>query len=656
MILDKIHKPKRAGIYFIYDSQGIIDSYIFYLLRDLMENLNYLLVVVNGVLSENGRERLSAITPNIFVRDNVGFDAWAYKEGLEYIGWDQLAGYDEVVLANFTNFGPVYPFREAFDAMDGREVDFWGLTKHYGNKSDTNKICKYGYIPAHIQSSFIVIRKSMFMSPDFRQFWDSMPPFQSYEESFCCHEAIFTKDFEDKGYKSDVYINTDDLAQCHEYPLMLYALELVKNRRCPVFRRKSFFNIYEEFLDVSCGQSTWELYNYLKNETNYDVGMIWENILRTANMYDIKNRMQLNYILPTVAKLPGDYNAKTALFIHLYDLSVMGTLINYAANMPASADIIITTSSEEKEKKISQAFSTINCHELLIIVVPNRGRDVSALLIGLRQYVKDYDYICFIHDKQTKHILPLIQGQSFAYKCFENVLYSKEFVENVIKTFHENPNLGLLMPPPPNHGSLYSIIGDEWTINYLNTKELSGKMGLHADINPKKPPIAPLGSCFWFRSKALQLLFDNNYAYDDFPSEPLTQVDGTISHAIERIYPFVAQNEGYYSGWLISDVFAKFEITNLYEQLRDCYQTILKNFNWQSNRHFLLNSVGERIDALLDYVARLEDLVKQRDESIGALGNTNRDLYTTLTQRDDRLNRIQQTIAYKLLLRRKFKE
>jgi len=298
MVLSKKRFPKRAGIFFVFDKQGVIDSYIPYLLRDLKENLNYLLVVVNGVLSEDGRKTLSAVTPNIFVRDNVGFDAWAYKEGLEYIGWKRLAEYDEVVLANYTNFGPVYPFREAFDAMNGRDVDFWGLTKHYGLNFDPYKICKYGYVPAHIQASFIVIRKSMLMSSDFRQFWDSLPLIQSYDESVCYHEVILTKDFEDKGYKSDVYINASDLAQYQEYPLMLYPLELVRNRRCPVFKRKSFFNIYGEFLGVSCGQSTWELYNYLANETNYDVGMIWESILRTCNLEDVKNRTSLISLCP----------------------------------------------------------------------------------------------------------------------------------------------------------------------------------------------------------------------------------------------------------------------------------------------------------------------------------------------------------------------
>ena len=657
MILNTEHPPRRAGIYFIYDSEGIIDRYIPYMLNDLAQNLSFLLIVVNGILSSNGRNILSAITPNIFVRDNLGFDVWAYKEGLEYIGWDHLKEYDEIVMMNNTIFGPIYPFKETFDAMNSRDVDFWGLAKHHGYKSKPllYEKCKYNYVPAYIYSCFITVRKSLFLNSDFRQYWDNMPMIQSYEESVSYHESIFTKDFEDKGYKSDVYVNTDDLELYHPSLLMHYPLELIKNRRFPVFRRKLFFNFYNEFLDASCGQSAWELYNYLKNETSYDVEMIWENILRTANMYDIKNRMQLNYILPTAIKLPSKQSAKTALFIHLYDLSMMDILKKYAGNMPNNADIIISTSSEEKKEKIIQAFSTIICHELRVIVIPNVGRDVSALLIGLKPYAKDYDYICFIHDKQAKHIMPLIQGQSFAYKCYENILSSKEFVENVIKTFHENPHLGLLMPPPPNHGIYYYIVANGWTSNFLKVKELADKLGLQVDIDSEKPPIAPLGTCFWFRPKALQLLFDYNYTYDDFPSEPLMQMDGTILHAIERVYMFVAQNEGYYSGWLISDIFAKFEITNLYEQLRDCYQTLIKNFKKHRNRHDLLNCVNnytnekrklqERIDALLAYVTKLEDTVRQRDGRVDALLAYVAQSENTVRQRDERIDALLAYVA-----------
>lgn len=64
-------------------------------------------------------------------------------------------------------------------------------------------------------------------------------------------------------------------------------------------------------------------------------------------------------------------------------------------------------------------------------------------------------------------------------------------------------------------------------------------------------PIAPFGSVFWFRVKALAPLFDHGWQHEDFPPEPLPQ-DGTISHAIERIYPFVAQGAGYYPAQAMS--------------------------------------------------------------------------------------------------------
>ena len=46
---------KRACIYFFYDGQGIVDDYIPYLLDDLMKNVDELVVVCNGRLTDDGR-------------------------------------------------------------------------------------------------------------------------------------------------------------------------------------------------------------------------------------------------------------------------------------------------------------------------------------------------------------------------------------------------------------------------------------------------------------------------------------------------------------------------------------------------------------------------------------------------------------------------
>lgn len=86
-------------------------------------------------------------------------------------------------------------------------------------------------------------------------------------------------------------------------------------------------------------------------------------------------------------------------------------------------------------------------------MVPNRGRDLGTLLVEFKSIVPEYDYICFAHDKKAGQVKPQAIGLNFRDKCFENMLFSREYVENIVRTFDENPRLGMLMPPYPEHGA-----------------------------------------------------------------------------------------------------------------------------------------------------------------------------------------------------------
>ena len=127
---------KRIGIYFFYDQDGIVDEYNLVLLRDLKENLEKLLVVCNGALTPEGKARFASVADEVLLRENQGFDVWAYKEGMAHYGWSELSRYDELVLLNFSNYGPVYPLAEMFAAMAEREADFWGIAMRYGFPHD----------------------------------------------------------------------------------------------------------------------------------------------------------------------------------------------------------------------------------------------------------------------------------------------------------------------------------------------------------------------------------------------------------------------------------------------------------------------------------------------------------------------------------------
>ncbi|KQO15436.1 rhamnan synthesis protein F [Paenibacillus sp. Leaf72] len=592
---------KRAAIFLFYDKDGIVDDYIPYMLEDINKNVERLVVVCNGKLTVEGREKFEKLTKDIVVRENKGFDVWAYKEGIDYIGWESLSDYDELVLLNYTMFGPLYPFKEMFDEMDKRNIDFWGITKHYGSDDDwTGGNMKYGYIPDFIQSFFIVIRKRMLNSFEFKKYWNNMRPIGSYIESMAFHEGIFTKDFVDSGFSCDVYINTDDLKEYTQAPTTYAPLELMK-RRCPIVKRKVFFDYYDYYLRYNTGEVGLESYEYIRNNLDYDVELIWNNVLRTSNQADIKKNMQLNYILPTKysEKRTTQGNANVALIMHLYFEDLIQNCFEYAKAMPKEADVYITTNTEEKKKAILQVFDKLECNKLEVWVIANRGRDVSSLLVASKDIIMNYDYICFAHDKKTAQIKPYSVGESFMYKCFENILGSREFVENIIQTFEDNSKLGLLTPPPPNHGIYYSTIGLEWSNNFKNTKILLEKLGMKdIPMDGLKEPIAPLGTMFWFRSKALKTLIDYDWKYEDFPKEP-NDMDGTILHAIERIYPYVAQHEGYYPAWVFSDKYAKIEITNLHHMLREINTAIFENGMYRYQHHSdivggVRNSIGKK--------------------------------------------------------------
>ncbi|OKP85719.1 rhamnan synthesis protein F [Paenibacillus sp. P32E] len=578
---------KRAAVFLFYDTDGIVDDYITVMLEDLKKNIDRLIIVCNGKLSVEGRRKFEELTDDIVVRENKGFDVWAYKEGIEYLGWDNIAKYDELVLINYTMFGPFYPFKEMFDDMGKRDIDFWGITKHYGSKDDwTGGLMKYGYIPDFIQSFFIVMRKRMLNSFEFKRYWDNMRPIGSYIESMAYHEGIFTKDFSDSGFTWDVYIDTDDLKEHTQAPTTYAPLELLK-RRCPIVKRKVFFDYYDFYLQYNTGEVGLETYDYIRENLDYNVDLIWDNILRTSNQADIKKNMQLNYILPTsyVDKNVEIKNRKVALIMHLYFEDLLQSCYEYAESMPAEADIYITTNTEAKKKSIHEVFDKIKCNRLEVRVIENRGRDVSSLLVGCKDILMNYDYVCFAHDKKTAQIKPYSVGESFSYKCFENILSSKQYVTNIINTFEQNPKLGLLTPPPPNHGIYYSTIGLEWSNNFHNTKRLLEKLGMdRVSIDITKEPIAPLGTMFWFRPKALKSLISYDWEYEDFPKEP-NDMDGTLLHAIERIYPFVAQYEGYYPGWVMSDKLARIEVTNLNHMLRKVNLAVFENEMYRHREH-----------------------------------------------------------------------
>ena len=587
-------KASRCAIFVFYDKYGIVDRYITFFLEGLKKCVDRVIVVCNGELNDAGMQAFKTITDEVIVRPNVGYDVTAYKCGLEHISFEKFNDYDEILLTNSTMFGPIYPFEEMFEKMDEKDLDFWGMTVFHKHEGDPFGTIEYGYIPKHIQSFFMVFRKSLTTSEEFKDFWKTFPEIKGYKDAVGKFETVFTKKIEDKGFKWDVYCNSDELEGYTYEPMRDYARYLIEEKRCPIMKKRAFFQDYEEAFSRSGGETVYEAFNYIDMHTDYDVDMIWETLLRLQNMADIKKRLHLNYILSSHLPINREIESKkVALIVHVYYEELAEFCAGYAANMPDYVDIYVTAPNEEKLKTVKAAFDKLNRTNIDYRVVGNIGRDVAPFLVGCKDVIDKYDIICKVHDKKVYQVKPMSIGGSWGYKCFENTLKNRVFIENVIKTFEDNPRLGILTPPVPNHGPYYPTTGKgEWGDNFDATKELAEQLNINVDMVREKEPIAPLGSMFWFRTKSLKTLFDHDWQYSEFPEEPIAD-DSTVLHAIERLYPFCAQHEGYYSGWLMVDSYARIEMTN-YKFINDKLVAALKEKVGNLPFNVILDAVNQK--------------------------------------------------------------
>lgn len=566
MSVNSGHK-QRLGIYCFYDKYGHAASFIKTFLDDLMDNLDDLVVVVNGQLSDQARQLFSEYTKTIIVRENKGLDVAAYKQAILTLGWEKLESYDEVICLNDTVMGPVCPFREMFACMDRKDVDFWGITAYAGETVDKEQI------PTHLQAYWHAYRRSLVSSPAFHEYWETMPLWKDYAEVTRKHEMTFTKHFTDLGFTWTSYIDWRKYQGYSSYPLLYMPMQIVRDDRCPIFKRRSFFVDYSAYFDQTAGQPALDLYEYLRDHTDYDVDMIWDAILPSYNIDDIRKAMHLDYVLPSQAINPQTHDRPRSAFIyHVYFMDLLEDTCHYIASLPEETDLYIT-STEDKIPQIREYMQQHGIfHQATFIPVINRGRDVSALLVAACPVVLSgkYDVIGFAHDKKSSQNQENghhgTESQGFAYKLMENTLGSEAYVKNILTLFAENPRLGQVTPPPPYHALYFAhTIPHDWGANYEITKELlEDRLGIHVPLSPTKPTASAMGSCYWFRVEALKPLFEYGWKYEDFLPEGQMGEDGTISHAIERANGYICQSRGYYPAWVLSDRYARIEVDSLF--------------------------------------------------------------------------------------------
>ena len=222
--LERWRKSMRLGIYAFYDAEGIADEGDLIYLSAVRNELDELIIVVNGKLASRTRVVFECYASQIFCRENHGYDGGAFQEVLlKHLPRTVWEAVDELVLFNNTVYGPLQPLSPIFKGFFASQADFWGMTLFHAPE-----------LPDHIQSYFLAFKKSVLQSSAFWNFWKNLRmDFTVSDYLIASYEIRFTETLHRAGFRYGV-LQVMKGDQIYDEPLKSYEMGI------PVLKKKIF--------------------------------------------------------------------------------------------------------------------------------------------------------------------------------------------------------------------------------------------------------------------------------------------------------------------------------------------------------------------------------------------------------------------------------
>lgn len=566
MILKKT--AKRIGVFAYFDADGVVDDYVPVLVASVAEHCDYLLCMVNGKLNQEDDAKLRAVADEVCYRPNEGLDITAYKEGYFRLRDAELLNEaDELLFFNQTVFGPVYPLQTMFAEMAGRNLDFWGLTRHKGLNADlTGTIwdkVEYGYIPPHIQSYFFAVRGSLLHDAKFDEYWNTLPVLHNYVEAVSLHEMRFTKYFEDLGFQGAPYLDCTEWESYMDYPLMGMPIEMLTQKHTPFVKRKSFFSARTEYLSVPQGAAGGDLLQYLADHTNYDIGLILQNLTRTvpASVYTMA-------LTPCAQPANRLADGSTAAILWLDSPAMVSAATKAAQSLPTGSAVFCIAADAKLVQKLQEALPDASVQVTSQPALAYAAEQILPQLEG-------YEYLLYL-----PLTMPEISDELLNRTLAETTAAALEDVPADIAMLSRLAGVGMLCPLP-------DTLGDHF-LTQVPLAELPQLASLLRQTPLKKLPLGKTllrmpQSAFFCRTEVLE-------GFADLPWAEIEKANGT-----DFILPLFAQSKEVLCGFALPWQTAVRELWNAKEQLSRLAAVA------ETPEHHKLDLIEFRMQGIVDF-------------------------------------------------------
>lgn len=528
----------RGLVYFHFDPHHQVRDYVVAALSSLRPHANHILLVSNSPISEVDRARLATCCDEILPRPNEGLDAGAYRAGLEHLGWERLADFDELILTNHTYYAPLRPWEEVLTRAAGwGDISFWGMTEHATMRP--HPFLAQRELPRHLQSHWIAVRRRLLTDPAFREYWEQMPRVSSYRDSIQWHESRFTGHFAELGHTWQVAFPVDRYRS--ENPAIEEAPALLADG-CPLLKRRALFHdpLHQDRQAVVGGELL-----EAAARAGYSEDLILSDVVHTAAARDLIVNAGLTEVVTGCVPGAAGAGAETSsperrpsgcVVVHVpagreaLERAEADGLAQRLASLPAHWRVVVTSPERLDAADLERVTGRRPSQEDTQEDSAHGEGDVSFRLVrdldprGTIAFLTQCDDLwdpgraaggddgdeggdggpLVLRITVGPPPVPGTRADDVAHRqALDCLLDSPGYTAGLIDLFARHPGLGVAMPAAGHIGQAHG--GPTWDGLAGAAKALSRRLGLSAELDPLAP-VAPPGAMFMARPEALRTL------------------------------------------------------------------------------------------------------------------------------------------------------
>jgi lipopolysaccharide biosynthesis protein len=534
-----------AAVISHFDSRHIFDKEFI----DLATTVNSLVDDCVVVTTSPPRSTRSSLPNNIHLitRPNVGYDFYSYRVGLTFLN-------------NHGFSGPVLFLNSSFYVLDMPTFtralhSLLRLTSRHNAAAFTTS----HQFSFHMQTYCFALSEACLRSHQLTQFFATIEPRNTKLETIFAYEIGLTKRLRTSSASIGSVYRPGPLSR-----IKAMAVQLLRTRRVEqtlisqigkALRRVQEVNwchfaaadVAKQLGIVKCELLRSNPHNVsLRFISPYNRAAHFLKEANNTSQQYRRTRDGLSCFMPT-RPLGSDFEsvllpwrgkqvvtADVAVVIHAYYLHLLPDLLSYLPNILEPYDLFITTPHQADVPELVRQCSLVAQATTRICVFDNRGRDIRPFLGLLRSRLLDnYSAVLKIH---TKHSTYSDQGTYWRNDLLRSLAGNSLVVRAALGALRGD-SVGMIGP-----GHYYLSHQKYWGANRARLAQVMSTLYPTAYHDPVALGFFA-GSMFWYSPTTMKPLIDCPEHVLDFERER-GQQDGTLAHAIERIFCLLARNQG----------------------------------------------------------------------------------------------------------------